>query len=949
MEEKEYFFIEREAKDDLIGFNSYIDSLDQAINSGANFIGLISDYGTGKSTLLDMYKTKKCNEKDILVKINLWNCDNYSNNEQKKIESLCSIRTNTDGANFEKPYMDIHRLFLHQLIDGLSLDNPNYYKKKINRNYNVFDIKLGFKRYIYFYFLAIFLIMSMLDKLGIFTMFMNCLEPLGYFLISVLTVLCILLYKPAISYKNADGPNREIDENDTKDLYREIIEAYRIGKNRKKSRIIICLEELDRYDNMEVILEYLKEFYKFYKEQQNVVFIISIKSASQIIKSLNDREISSFNVPDIKELYEKIFDFILNLKPINIHDYDSIVAELLSSKINNVPEGITIPTLNNLRNWKYLYKGTNIKIRDIKHRYNFAIALYLTLSDSELKPNINKCLFLAYLEDAHNELYDKLVSDNDLLNSVLINYANKIRDFEFLGFTNDENEILLEGLDSKFITVDYNHYFYKFPKGKKCLSPYEFEVYNAIFFDEDNNDLNLFLEKLTNAQLLNLIDKRVNELFLPKIVFKYPKLLLVAYSKRNDVFTSTLSKQFDLISNFEHFKFYLSCIQKTNNSTYIELLRFYFQIHLDSINELDVDERYSLRRQIVSLIKNDTFIIKELFYDDNLLISSEEIDNISDPKILYELIDSNKTNDDFVSQLYDVISKFDNIDNKTLLKFIEIAAISSGVTESEFRDFFYSFDFKKYNFTEKQYRMLLDFACKKIIFKSPTDFYYFVNMVGYYCQYYDSFYLDLLEDNYGKKEIEEYASIVDRYKKIYKNGMRFLNNYAIENRYFPFCEEICERFYEHKFYNYYVVATYLRNKTFTIEKDRLNILKDYYIFEFEHLNSKVICYDQESIDFLFTNVNFSKLNISALNVFRFHEQNYDLIEAVLNINNSVFVNSYLSTIPSFVHGDEKSVYELLGKYNKEIGLTQSAKRNLKKIVSDESLLYMLDARKFKVR
>lgn len=48
-ETKNLYFIEGPAEKDLLGFNSYFNSLDMAISSGAKFIALISDYGLGKA------------------------------------------------------------------------------------------------------------------------------------------------------------------------------------------------------------------------------------------------------------------------------------------------------------------------------------------------------------------------------------------------------------------------------------------------------------------------------------------------------------------------------------------------------------------------------------------------------------------------------------------------------------------------------------------------------------------------------------------------------------------------------------------------------------------------------------------------------------------------------------------------------------------------------------
>ena len=42
------------SKDDVIGFDSQIDTLLCAINNNANMIGIIADYGTGKSSLTEL-------------------------------------------------------------------------------------------------------------------------------------------------------------------------------------------------------------------------------------------------------------------------------------------------------------------------------------------------------------------------------------------------------------------------------------------------------------------------------------------------------------------------------------------------------------------------------------------------------------------------------------------------------------------------------------------------------------------------------------------------------------------------------------------------------------------------------------------------------------------------------------------------------------------------------
>lgn len=70
-ENKNYFLIEGAAKEDWIGFDSYLCSLESAINNGAKFIGLIADYGSGKSTLINMLYEKQKLKGNNLIKINL--------------------------------------------------------------------------------------------------------------------------------------------------------------------------------------------------------------------------------------------------------------------------------------------------------------------------------------------------------------------------------------------------------------------------------------------------------------------------------------------------------------------------------------------------------------------------------------------------------------------------------------------------------------------------------------------------------------------------------------------------------------------------------------------------------------------------------------------------------------------------------------------------------------
>lgn len=59
------------------------------------------------------------------------------------------------------------------------------------------------------------------------------------------------------------------------------------------------------------------------------------------------------------------------------------------------------------------------------------------------------------------------------------------------GLNEKEKEILLEGIRTKYIDVDYIYYFFKFPKNKKAYNIYELDLYNAKFFNNLNSQLNV--------------------------------------------------------------------------------------------------------------------------------------------------------------------------------------------------------------------------------------------------------------------------------------------------------------------------------------------------------------------------------------------------------------------------------------------------------------------------
>lgn len=953
---KNRYFIERVAEEDWIGFDSYVISLIDAINSGAKFIGLIGDYGSGKSTLIN--KLKQSKEKSYnVINVNLWHCGALSEDENNNI--------------------DIHRIFLHQLIDKIKINNKEYYKKKINKNYSFFDMLIKRNYYIYVFVLLVFYVISFLDKLGFYYLFVpdSFWYYIWYTMISIYTIAIIFVLKPIFSFNKSNIP-RSIDENDTKDLYNEIIDDYFKIEDNKNKKLVISLEELDRYDSLDAVLKYLKEFYKFYRnpniqinkkhddgqsdnkkcdKRDNVVFIISLKSVNQLCGKSKKNSIN-----ETKKIYEKIFDFILNLKQVNIQDYDGILKSLVNSGEIRIPNGIELTT-ENIDKWRYLYKGNNIKIRDMKHRYNFAIATYYSVVDSELdNPDFYKCLYLSYLEDEYNELYELLINNN-LIGDMLISYANNndISDFMSNIFENNISEIfednisettkskyekvLLEGLDNKYISFDYNYYFYKLPKNIKPFNISEYVLYNVIFYEDDDKNLNNALNNLSDNQICNILSKRTNTNFIPLVIFKYPRLFSIVFEREHEAYFNTITKRINLIINFESFKdFVLNA--KNIKKHYLKILSEYFKFYLPKILELDDEEKlYLLRKNITVELGKDVIVVKELFLNSNILMTFDEMKNIDDIKTIMALTNLSIINENYINALIKYLSN-KKISKEKIIDIIKKLSKNDNVSSESFEKFMSSVRLNEYKFSEKECIQIFNISKDKLNLNNVDNFNRFLNCIVCYCEKYDNHYLSILRNSDFNITVEKYTRILDKMGKIYKEGMEFLSSH---NLIFPFSKKIREEFYKEKYYKYYIMSTAVSEKIYEIEDNKKDILKNYYLQIFEDKEDWNYKVGPNMTEFLYSNVNMDMLNADKLITFVLCPQHKDIIKAVLNTNDSAFINKYLSKIKTITHGDKLNIFKMLGHYIRNNGkLNESARKNLKCLAgkSKKALLY-LDGRK----
>lgn len=904
---KDYYFIEGSTEKDIIGFDSYVNSLNLAIKNGARFIGLISEFGTGKSSLIKMLeKTANTNNRIDVKTINLWNC------EEKKIRDS---------------KLDIHQIFLHQLIDELEIEPKDYYKKKINKKYRAFDIKLGYKCKIYIFCLLFFYIVSLFEKMEFIQLFFNQIHKyVYYFLITLLTVICVAQYKPILSF-NKESSNNHIDENDTKDLYSEIISKYFSKRKNKHNKLIICLEELDRFSDYKIIIKHIKEFYKFYKlNPKEVIFIIAIKSANSLANLSNDDKTEVTN--KIKNTYEKVFDFILNLNTVNIQNYDYILLDLLKQKKNNLPEKVHFPNIKKLDAWRYLYLGKGTTIRDIKHRYNFAISLYLSAIESGVEDaNFKICLFISYLEDEHNTLYCKLTNDSNNIKDVLLYYAkNKNLDnFKVnneIFFEENEKKIIVDGILKKYINVDYIYYFFKFPKNKKAYSIYELNLYNAIFFNENNNNLEESIDKLTELEIRDIVMKRIDNNILPDVIFEYKRLIKIEYQYEIDCLMNTLSLKYDLESNYGAFETLVKKIKILDKISYKQIFEEYFRLKKDNIISLQPGEKKLLRVKLTKLFDKESIYFDYMFDENNDIINSDEIKSIGDLKIINKLTNS-KVDQNYINSIKKIIISEKYKSN--ILDILNKLRQNSLVSNDMFNEIFYTIDFKKYLLTNFDIKKIYKYSFVKLELKICDKFMSFINHLNKYNNFLDDEYAKLLDYN-QPETIKYYIEVITKFNYISNNGLDLIDKCKEK---YPLSNSILEALYEKKYYQTYVISRTLSKCIFEYEKEKSDILKPYYIDYFINEKDWNFEINTEMLKFLYKKLEFNNLSQKQLIVFVECEQNNDITEAVLNTNDKTFIDDYIRKIKKFKKEDRKDIFEKISNYHKIYKLDNRAKSNMK--------------------
>lgn len=667
------------AEEDVIGFETQVDTLQCAIDSGANMIGIIADYGSGKSSmteLLSMSMKKKFSPKPI--KINMWDClSSVSMNE--KISESVSILTKS---------------FLYQLSNGYKPSFGRYINKILSKNYGNLSFAINKKRFWIWFVISglLYTLYQVLSGSGtgimkyipetyyIYASYLKLLAPV--FVLFAILFAIIGIKDTYIAFSHWNMPHRREPEiNDIFDTYSMIIK--RIKPLFKKKRLIF-VDDLDRVNKKELIVEFLKELYRFQdsfgKYKSRFVFVISIKPESELEPKSNSNEV-----------YSKIFDLTLSLKPIHFDDYDSLLLELLKSnpsqkkkleKLLGYEISDSVP-----ESFRWIKRGTNLTLRDLKDRLNQAISIMISLKNKNYKVKtavtFEPCAAVSYLENRYPKDYytliksekefadfiqnsrsivdkrDKSKDITKLKETFNISFEEKIKDKVFSDyFINELCEMIISGL----FNDDFRMYFYTYPKESPIKTTDENILYNYLLFPNsfsNHDELDEVVERVFESGKNSIIEKAINSLeSFPSVLIENDTLFLLAIKtsikKTFDTFVrKVINSDIDAEYKANYWKRTLILSKKDYNK-FIEMT---VQQLIGPLSEPDfiIANRMAIIKGIGKRIED----YKDLYVSPSFKapqITKEEIELINNVDIILPLIDMNNLKAEHYKYLIPVIN-----------------------------------------------------------------------------------------------------------------------------------------------------------------------------------------------------------------------------------------------------------------------------------------------------
>lgn len=620
-----------EKSEDIIGFQTQVDTLQAAIDKGAQMIAITSPFGAGKSSITELLRIQK--EDQQVINISMWS-------------HLCKQnKVDTDGQT-----TDLHKSFLYQIVSNLAPQKGSYVSRRLSKNYGLLKLHIESPGY---YFIAVAslvcfvlgYVLPYIFNIGIPSIWGPAELWNGILLlISAICFIYVVVQGGIVfSSKKSEG-SISIDENELKELYRKFVVNYCNSKsNRKTQKFIFVIEDLDRTDQNDCVIAFLKELRKYYtlgnnqwKKKIKIVFIVNVKPETSLCQNA-----ANHKALENESLYAKLFDFVLNVQTINIDDYETVLESILEQSKKNIMEMFPnehFSRLVDIPGMQWIIHGQNFGIRDIKDRLNRAFTLFSSLKHRfpSFPVEFEKCAVVAYLTTTYEQEF--IATDDRSFGQLVESHLQHKLDESICikALENRSEEYVAEVLSlvkAKLIDTNYRMYFYNYPQKSKIYSHDEHEIEKAILYGDVIEGLEGMADRVTNSNVsvvYETLDKlKKLKMHLPDVIFKCEALFIETLRHYPEGI-------YEWISELDYSK---NAFDKTSKQI-IDILSFdksrsvYSKSHALKLcniweDKIKANELLQLRFKLCKAFPEEILWYKTLFMDVHNIVSFDELRLIS--------------------------------------------------------------------------------------------------------------------------------------------------------------------------------------------------------------------------------------------------------------------------------------------------------------------------------
>lgn len=551
--------------------------------------------------------------------------------------------------------------------------------------------------------------MDIASDSGLILAIKEWVNPIWFSLFIIIIILAtfLLLRADILFSSNKSEGMRQLDESEIVDLYKSIVlkPQFCAKIDKHNAHHIIVIEDLDRTENPGQVLRFLKELRKYYLAdnkglyKNRVTFIINVLPECKFAKAEKVTVEGGENISEksTSVIYPKLFDYTINLKNINIDNFDVIIDGLLKERKGAIEAiGLDVHEKNNthhLKGLQWIIRGKSLDIRAIKERLNNAFSSYESIINKFGENQINKemtfekCAVVAYLIDTFptdfNRMGDRTFQDT--VEKYISGKLNSEHDYKELlpkGVTDEYIKEIKLLVENKHIDINYRNYFYNYPKGSEVLNAAEIKVMNALLYHEDIDDdfegfVNIIRTSGSDIIYRTLTKLKESDLRFPKSVFKNETLFIEALKCFPDILFETISEDYqygdeEIDKTIVELKSILSMDKERNhfNEEYAKRLCDILEIKCSQSALLKV------RKMLCQDFSEEIGRYRSLFMSPHSIVQQDELEAIADISEAINLIDrkSPSLSMDIIRVMHNIIIQEDK------------AKIPTGIVESFYQD-----------------------------------------------------------------------------------------------------------------------------------------------------------------------------------------------------------------------------------------------------------------------